>query len=153
MQLPSSPMQNSDLLEETTKNEFILQFLRINITFTDDDELRLFWVWAHGQVRNCCTDFWRQRKKADEEVEDKNDVPQSSKCPFSHGEVMQKMDHYLAYYSYKPEGTPESVPQLVQFCEFSAKKQESTIKQTFIFFLFQQEFRYKLNCLLCNLFL
>ena len=93
------------------------------------------------------------KKKADEEVEDKNDVPQSSKCPFSHGEVMQKMDHYLAYYSYKPEGTPESVPQLVQFCEFSAKKQESTIKQTFIFFLFQQEFRYKLNCLLCNLFL
>ena len=35
-------------------------------------------------------------KEAVEEVKDKNDVPQSSKCPFSHGEAMQKIDDYLA---------------------------------------------------------
>ena len=31
------PMQNSDMLEETTNSEFIQCFLRIYITFTDDD--------------------------------------------------------------------------------------------------------------------
>ena len=29
--------QNSDLMEKTTNSEFIQQFLRINITFTEDD--------------------------------------------------------------------------------------------------------------------
>ena len=75
-------------------------------------------------------------KEADEEVEDENYVPQPSKCPFSHGEAMQKMDDYLAYYRFQPEATPESVSQLIQFREFSAMKRESIIKQTSILFFF-----------------
>ena len=67
-----------------------------------------------------------------------NDVPQSSKCPFSHGEAMQKMDDYLAYDRYQPEATPENVSQLVKFSEFSANKRESTIKQTSILFYFSK---------------
>ena len=51
---------------------------------------------------------------------------------------MQKMDDYLAYYRCQPEATPESVSQLVQFREFSAKKRESTIKQTSIFSFFSK---------------
>ena len=77
-------------------------------------------------------------KEADEEVENENDVPQSSKCPFSHGEAMQKMDYYLAYYRCHPETTLESVSQLVHFRKFSAKKGESTIKQTSIISLFSK---------------
>ena len=38
---------------------------------------------------------YNEKKKADEEVEDENDVPQLSKCSFSHCEAMQKMDDYL----------------------------------------------------------
>ena len=37
MPLLSSSMQNSDPSEETTNSEFIQQFSRMNITFTDDD--------------------------------------------------------------------------------------------------------------------
>ena len=34
---PSSSMQNIDPLEKTPNNEFIQQFARLNITFTEDD--------------------------------------------------------------------------------------------------------------------
>ena len=78
---------------------------------------------------------WRQQN---EEVEYENDVLQSSKCPFSHGEALQKMDDYLAYYRCQPEATPESVSQLVQFREYSAKKRESTINQTSILSFFSK---------------
>ena len=37
------------------------------------------------------------KKEADEGVEDKYDVPQTSKRPFSYAEAMQKMDDYLVY--------------------------------------------------------
>lgn len=36
-------------------------------------------------------------KSADEGVEDKNDVPQSSKCPLSYAGAIQKMYYDLAY--------------------------------------------------------
>ena len=75
------------------------------------------------------------KKETDEEVEDENDVLQSSKCPFFHVETMQKMDDY---YRCQPEVTPESVSQLVRFREFFAKKQESTIKQTSIIYFFSK---------------
>ena len=74
----------------------------------------------------------------DNEKEDENYVPQSSKCPFSHSEAMQKMDDYLAYNRYQLEATPESVSQLFQFREFFAKKRESTIKQTSILSFFSK---------------
>ena len=46
------------------------------------------------------------KKEADEGVEDENDVPQTSKCPFFHAKAMQKMDDHLAYYRCQPEATP-----------------------------------------------
>ena len=132
MPLPSSSMQNSDPLEETSNNKFIQQFLRINITFTDNDiqnwmscdGLRYEHMDEQGIFALISGD---NEKEADEEVKDENDVPQSSKCSFSHGEVMQKMDDYLAYYRCQQKATPESVSQLVQFRKFSAKKRESVI--------------------------
>ena len=143
MPLPSSSMQNSDPSEETTNSEFIQQFSRMNITFTDDDIQN--WISCDGPGYEHMDEqgivaliYGDNEKEADEEVEDENDVPQSSKCPFSHGEAMQKMDDYLAYYRCQPEATPESVSQLVQFREFSAKKRESTIKQTSILSFFSK---------------
>ena len=87
MTLPSSSMQNSDPSEETTNSEFIQQFSTMNITFTDDDIQN--WMscdvpgYEHmdeqGIVALISGD---NEKEAGEEVEDENDVPQSSKCPF-----------------------------------------------------------------------
>ena len=51
---------------------------------------------------------------------------------------MQKMDDYLVYNRYQLEATLESVSQLVHFRKFSAKKGESTIKQTSIISLFSK---------------
>ena len=92
MPLPSSSMQNSDPSEETTNSEFIQQFSRMNITFTDDDIQN--WMSCDGPGYEHMDEqgivaliSGDNEKEADEEVEDENDVPQSSKCPFSHGEA------------------------------------------------------------------
>ena len=145
MPIPSSPMQNSDPLEETTNSEFIQQFSRMNITFTDDDIQN--WMSCDGPgyehmdeqgIVALISGDNEEEGDENEEVEDEHDVPQSSKCPFSHAEAMQKMDDYLAYYRCQPEATPESVSQLFQFREFSAKKRESSIKQTSILSFFSK---------------
>ena len=79
-------MQNSDPLEETTNSEFIQQFLRINITFTDDDIHN--WMGCDGpgyehmdEQEIVALISGDNVKEADEEVENENDVPKSSKCP------------------------------------------------------------------------
>ena len=77
-------------------------------------------------------------KVADEAVGDEIGISQPSKCPFSHAEAMQKMDDYLVYYQCQPEATPEDVSKLIQFHEFSAKKQETSVKQTSILSFFKK---------------
>ena len=79
------------------------------------------------------------KKEADEAVEDEIGVSQPSKCPFSHAEAMQKMDDYLAYYRSQPEATTEDMSKLIRFREFSAKKQESSVKQTYILSLIKKK--------------
>ena len=87
-------------MEETTNSEFIQQFLRTNITFTDDDIQN--WMscdgsgYEHMDEQGIVALISGDNEK---EVEDENDVPQSSKCPFSHGDATQKMDDYLALLS------------------------------------------------------
>ena len=69
-------------------------------------------------------------KEADDGIKDEIDVSQPSKYTFSHTEAMQKMDDYLAYYRCQTEATPEDVSKLIQIRVFSAKKRESSVKQT-----------------------
>ena len=111
-----------------------MQTIKTNnkLTFTDDDIQN--WMCCNGpgyehldQQGIVALISGDNEKEADKEVEDENYIPQRSKCPLSHGEAMQKIDNYLAYYHCQPETTPESVSQLVQFREFSAKKRESAI--------------------------
>ena len=124
---PSSSMQNIDPLEKTPNNEFIQQFARLNITFTEDDIQN--WMSCDGPGYEHMDEqgivalvTGDNEKEADEGVEDEIDVSQPSKCPFSHAEAIQKMDDYLAYYRCQTEATPENVSKLIQFREFSAKK-------------------------------
>ena len=51
--------------------------------------------------------FWNTKKEADKGVEDKNDLPKTSKCQFSHAKAMQKMDDYLAGCFCQLEARPE----------------------------------------------
>ena len=68
-------MQNSDPSEETTNSEFIQQFSRMNITFTDDDiqnwmscdGSRYEHMHEQGIVELISGD---NEKEADEEIED-----------------------------------------------------------------------------------
>ena len=78
-------------------------------------------------------------------VKDENGVPQTSKCPLSHSEDMQKMDENTAYYHCQREDIPVSVLQLIQFREFCAKKRENSVKQTSIFFFFRKSFNISLT--------
>ena len=141
---PSSSMQNIDPLEITPNNEFIQQFARLNITFTEDDIQN--WMSCDGPGYEHMDEqgivalvTGDNEKEADEGVEDEIDVSQPSKCPFSHAEAMQQMDNYLAYYRCQTEATPENVSKLIQFREFSAKKRESSVKQTSILSFFKKK--------------
>ena len=58
------------------------------------------------------------KKEADEGVEDKNDVPQTSKFPFSYTEAKQKMDDCSVYCRCQPKATPESVYNSLYFMNF-----------------------------------
>ena len=79
------------------------------------------------------------KKESDEAVKDEIGVSQPSKCSFFHAKAMQKMEDYLAYYLCQPETTPEDVSKLIQFREFSAEKQESSVKQTSILSSFKNK--------------
>ena len=114
------------------------------MTFTDDDIQRLMSCDGPGQQHTyeqviVALITGDNEKEADESVEDEIGVSQPSKCPFSHAEAMQKMDDYLAYYRCQPEATPEDVSKLIQFREFSAKKRESTVKQSSILSFFKKK--------------
>ena len=115
---PSSSMQNIDPLLKTPNDEFIQQFARLNITFTEDDIQN--WMSCDGPGYEHMDEqgivaliTGDNEKEADEGVEDEIDVSQPSKCPFSHAEAMPKMDDYLAYYRCQTEATPEDVSKLI----------------------------------------
>ena len=83
-------MQNSDPSEETINSEFIQQFSRMNITFTDDDIQN--WMICDGRGYEHMNEqgfvaliSGDNEKEVDEQVAEKKYVSQSSKCPFSHG--------------------------------------------------------------------
>ena len=140
----SSSMQNIDPSEKTQDNEFVQQFARLNITFTEDDIQR--WMSCDGPGYEHMDEqgivelvTGDNEKEAVEVVEDKIGVFQPSKCPFSHAEAMQKMDDYLAYYRCQPEATPEDVSKLIQFREFSANKTRKHCKTIFYSFFFQKK--------------
>ena len=80
MPLPSSSMQNSDPLEETTNIEFIQQLLQISITFTNYDIQS--WMSCNGPGYDHMDEqgivaliSGDNEKEAYEEVENENDVP------------------------------------------------------------------------------
>ena len=98
----------------------------MNITITVNDVR--YWIscdgpgYEQGIVALISGD---NEKEADDEVEDENDVPQSSKCPFSHGEAMQKIDDYLAYYRCQPEITPENGQNLSSSVSFLLRNEKA----------------------------
>ena len=137
-------MLNIDPPEKTQNNEFVQQFARLNITFTEDDIQR--WMSCDGPGYEHMDEqgivaliTGDNEKEADESVGDEIGVSQPSKCPFFHAEAMQKINDYLAYYRCQTEAKPEDMPKLIQFREFSAEKRESSVKQTFIFSFFKKK--------------
>ena len=140
----SSSMQIIDPIEKTQDNEFVQQFARLNITFTEDDIQR--WMSCDGPGYEHMDEqgivelvTGDNEKEAVGVVEDEIGISEFSKCPFTHAEAMQIMDDYLAYYRCQPEATPEDVSKLIQFREFSAKKRECSVKQTFILSFYRKK--------------
>ena len=67
-------------------------------------------VYEHMDERGIVASISRNNKKeAGEGVEDKNNLPKTSKCPFSNAKAMQKIDDYLAGCFRQLEASPESV--------------------------------------------
>ena len=142
MPLPNDIQQNNIPQEVILTNEFMQQFSRVNITLTDDDIQN--WICCDGPgyehmdeqgiVALISGDDENNSNEEEEEIED----PQSSKCPITHGEAMNSMDNYLTWYHCQPQATPANMLRLIQFREFVAERQESTIKETSILSFFSR---------------
>ena len=78
---------------KTQNKEFLQQFARLNITFTEDDIQRWMSCDGSGYEHMDEQGFFAlitgdNEKEADEAVEDEIGVSQLSNCPFSHAEAM-----------------------------------------------------------------
>ena len=104
MPLPSSSMQTSQaLFKGVSNNDFVQQFLALNITYTDNDIQK--WMSCDGSdyehldnqgiISLVSGDYG---KETDEDVEEDSYVLHTQKCPITLSEAMDKIDYFLAYY-------------------------------------------------------